>query len=93
MSVQWTVHALEKLSTKDTPDANVVLQGIQEALVLLGNASCHMSGERRSRDLTKLNPDLKSMAEEEDYSDAQTFLFGKGFEQKAKERAEALKCL
>ena len=87
------VHALEELSTKDTPDADVVLQGIQEALVLLGNASCHISGERRSRALTKLNPDLKSMAEEEDYSDAQPFLFGKGFEQKAKERAEALKCL
>ena len=83
------VHALEELSMKDTPDADVVLQGIQEALVLLGNASCRISGEQRSRALTKLNPDLKSLAEEEDYSDAQPFLFGKGFEQKAKERAEA----
>ena len=62
------VHALEELSMKDTPDADVVLQGIQEALVLLGNASCRISGERRSRALTKLNPDLKSMAEEEDYT-------------------------
>ena len=69
------VHALEELSTKGTPDADVVLQGIQEALVLLRNISCHMSGERRSRALTKLNPELKFMAEEEDYSDAQPFLF------------------
>ncbi len=70
-----------------------VISAIQEALVLLGNASCHMSTERRSRALTKLNPDLKFMAEEEDFSKAQPFLFGKGFEQRAKDRTEALKCL
>ena len=54
------------------------------------NASCHVSGTSA---LTKLNPDLKSMAEEEDFSKAQPFLFGSGFEQKTKEHTEALKCL
>ena len=90
----WTTGScLKELSMKGSPEQDVVIQSIQEALVLLGNASCHMSGERRSRALTKLNPDLKSMAKEENYSDAQPFLFGKGFEQKVKERTEALKCL
>ena len=87
------VYALEELSTKETPSCDTVTMAIQEALVLLGNARCHMSVEHRSKALTKLNPDLKSMAEEEDFSKVQTFLFGSGFEQKAKERTEALKCL
>ena len=33
------------------------------------------------------------MAEEEDFSKAQLFLFGSGFEQKVKEHTEALECL
>ena len=64
---------------------------IHEALVLLGKAICHMSVECHSGALTKLNPDLKFKAE--DYSKALPFLFETGFEQKAKERTEALKCL
>ena len=72
---------------------HAVTMAIQEALVLLGNASCHMSVERRSKELTKLIPDLKSMAEEEDFSKVQPFLFGSGFVQKTKEHTEALKCL
>lgn len=33
------------------------------------------------------------MAEDDDFTDAQPYLFGKGFERKAKERTEALDCL
>ena len=69
------VYALEELSTKESPSCDTVTMAIQEALVLLGNASCHMSVERRAKALAKLNPNLKSMAEEEDYSKAQPFLF------------------
>lgn len=88
------VYALEELNTGENPSVESISLAVQHALVLLhvGNASCHVSVERRSKALTKLNPDLKSMAEE-DFSKAQPFLFGKGFELKAKERAEALQCL
>ena len=43
--------------------------------------------------MVRLNPDLKSMAKDEDFSQAPPFLFGPGFEKKAKERTEALEYL
>ena len=86
-------YALEELTTSDSPSVESITTAVQEALVLLGNASCHMSVERRARALTKLIPDLRSMAEDEDFSKAQLFLFRKRFEQRTKDRAEALKCL
>ena len=51
------------------------------------------SHKRRAKALAKLNPDLKCMAEDEDFTQAPPFLFGAGFEKKAKERTEALECL
>ncbi len=86
------VTALEELTAKE-PDGELVIAAIQQGLTLIGNASAHFSKERRSRALEKLNPDLKSLAEDEDFSDSQPLLFGKSFEKKAKERAEALECL
>ena len=85
--------ALEELTSKDEPNGELVISAIQQSLMLIGNASAHFSKERRTKALEKLNPDLKSLAEEEDFSQAQPFLFGKGFEKTAKERAEALECL
>ena len=39
-----------------------------------------------------MNPDLKSLVEDEDFSQAAPYLFGPGFGRKAKERSEAVEC-
>ena len=87
------VAALEELTTKDKPNVEVVTSAIQHSLLLIGNASAQFSKERRTRALGKLNPDLKTLAEDEDFSESQPYLFGRGFEKKAKQRTEALECL
>ena len=87
------VAALEELMEKEEPDPAAVTSAIQLGLRFLGNASAQFSVERRGKALTRLNPDLKSMAEDKDFSPAPPFLFGLGFEKKAKERSEALECL
>ena len=87
------VAALEELTERDELDPSTVSAAIQLSLRFLGNASAQFSVERCTRALPKFNPDLKSMAEEEDFSQAVPYLFGPGFEKKAKERTEALECL
>ena len=87
------VVAMEELTEKEEPDVSVVTAAVQQGLRFLGNCSAHFSQERRAKALAKLNPDLKCMAEDEDFTQAPPFLFGAGFEKKAKERTEALECL
>ena len=70
------------------------LEASQMALKLLGNASGHMSTERRKNILANLNPRLTDMADEDGlYKDAAPNLFGEGFSKKAKERDDKLKVL
>lgn len=83
------VAALEELTERNQPDPSTVSAAIQLSLHFLGNAFAQFSVERRTRALAKL---IKSMAEEEDFSQAAPYLFEPGFE-KAKERTEALECL
>ena len=85
--------AYEELVTKEEPDPDLIQQAVQLALRILGNTSTHFAQERRTRALGRLNPDLKSLVEDEDFSKAGPLLFGAGFEKKAKERSEAVKCL
>ena len=88
------VAALEEATSEEgPPNMDLIVNSLQQGLVLLGNASSHFSHERRLKILQHLNPDLKSLAEDEDYSKAPPFLFGKGFEKLAKERADAVQCL
>ena len=87
------VAAMEELTVLDKPDPEVVLSAIQQALMFVGNASAHLNLERRSKALSHLNLDLKSLVEDEEFSPAASYLFGPGFEKKAKERLEAVECL
>ena len=77
----------------ENPDPERVMQAIQVSLRILGNTSAHFSQERRVKAIGRLNTDLKSLIEDEDFSRAALFLFGSGFEKKAKERTEAVRCL
>lgn len=71
-----------------------VLDAAQTALKLLGNASAHMSQERRRNALQSMNSRLVDMAEDDSlYAAAAPSLFGEGFTKKAKERDDELKCL
>ena len=85
--------AHDDLVSTDDPDLDRIQQAIQLALCILGNASAQFSQERRSKALARLNPDLKSLVDDEDFSKSAPFLFGPGFEKKAKERSEAVICL
>ena len=49
------VYALEQLTSNEEVHSDV----IQQALQFLGNASIHMSVERRTKALARLNPGLK----------------------------------
>ena len=67
---------------------------LTEALRLLGNASSHISRARRRKVLRTVNPDIQDLAgEEELFRAAAPNLFGDGFEQKMKDRAESMKLL
>lgn len=65
-----------------------------DALKLVGNAIAHTSTIRRKRVLKVCNPDIVSLAENQElYTSAPPQLFGEGFENKIKDRAQALKVL
>ena len=63
------------------------------AIQLLGNASAQVSRLRRKKILKSINPEIQDLAEEDLFSAAAPYLFGEGFEQKMKDRAESLKIL
>ena len=65
-----------------------------QALKFLGNASANISVERRKQVASFLNEDLRSLVEEEDqFTSAAPFLFGKEFEKGAKEHIDSVKSL
>ena len=69
-------------------------ESAQLALKLLGNASANISTERRRKATTHLNPELGTLIEDEDnFREAAPFLFGKAFDQQAKDHIEAVKSL
>ena len=70
-----------RVSTED------ILMLIQRSLVLLGSASHAISQERRKVAWARINPKLKSLAEE-DYGKRDGNLFGPGFLEKASKRLE-----
>ncbi len=74
-----------------TPEAAVA--NTQAALVLLGNASQQFAADCRKTLLQQLNPKLKSLVEDSDFSDAPPFLFGADFGKVAKERLDAAAAL
>lgn len=76
------------LLNKDTKVSNEqVLLLTQRALVLLGSVSHQVSQERRKIAWAKINPKLKSLAEE-DYSKRESNLFRPGFLELASKRLE-----
>ena len=66
-----------------------MIQGIRNALLLLGNASQQHSLQRRKAILQHLNPQLKSLVQDTDFAEAPPYLFGTKFGELAKERLEA----
>ena len=74
-----------------TPEAAVA--NTQAALVFIGNTSQHFAADRRKALLQQLNPKLKSLVEDSDFSEAPPFLFGTDFGKVAKERLDATEVL
>ena len=69
------VSTLELAESGDlTPEAAIA--NTQAALVLLGNASQHFATERRKVLLQQLNPKLKALVEDSDFSDAPPLFLG-----------------
>ena len=69
-------------------------ESAQQALKLVGNASAHLSAERRRRAFQYLNKELSTLVEDEStFNDAVPFLFGSSFQQKMKDHMEALRNL
>ena len=56
-----------------------VIQGVRTVLVLLGNASQHHALQRRKMILQHLNPQLKSLVQDANFTDAPSSLFGAKF--------------
>ena len=56
-----------------------VIQGIKSALLLLGNASQQHSLLRRKTILQHLNPQLKSLVQDADFTEAPPYLFGESW--------------
>ena len=76
------------LLKKDAKPSNQqVLLLTQRALVLVGSANHQISSERRKIAWNKINPKLRSLAEE-DYSKRENNLFGPGFLELASKRIE-----
>ena len=74
-------------------DPEVVLSATKQSLIFLGNTLAHFNLEWRSKALSRLNPNLKSLVEDEDFSQVAPYLFGSGFERKAKELLEVVERL
>ena len=87
------VHILEE-AQKGTLSIQSAAEAAKSALVLLGNASAHMTKERRKKVVKDLNKDLLPLAEDSEvFEEAAPLLFGSSFERKMKEHLESLKCL
>ena len=76
--------AVEELTLLDKLYPDVLVAVIQQALMFLGNTSTHFNLKRRSKALSQLNPDLKSLVKDKDFSQVTPYLFGPFIERKAK---------
>lgn len=74
------------------PSHEQIIQLVQRALALVGNTSHSISIERRRTAWARINPTLKSLAEEE-YDKQEGNLFGPGFLEKASKKIEAEKAM
>ena len=79
---------VDKIDAGELEEVDVI-QGIKSALLLLGNASQQHSLQRRKTILQHLNPQLKSLVQDADFTEAPPYLFGANFGELAKERLEA----
>ena len=69
-------------------------ESAQLALKLLGNALANISTERQRKATTHLNPELGTLIDDEDtFREAAPLLFGKTFDQQARDHMEAVKSL
>ena len=69
-------------------------ESAQQALKLIGNASAHLSAERRRKAASCLNKELSTLVDQEDtFMEAAPFLFGSSFQQRMKEHMEAIRNL
>ena len=81
-------------SQQGTLHTEQAAEAAKSALSPLGNASAHISRERRKRVILRLNKKLHPLAEEEDiFEESAPLLLGKVFETKMKAHMESLKCL
>lgn len=74
-----------------TPEKAV--EATSQALRFLGNASANISVERRKRVANYLNKDLRTLIEDDSFSNAAPCLFGKDFEKSAKEHIDSVRSL
>ena len=79
---------VDKIDAGEVEEAEII-QGIRNALLLLGNASQQHSLQRRKTILQHLNPQLKSLVQDADFTEAPPYLFGANFGELAKDRLEA----
>ena len=79
------IHQSRELSQED------IVEALQSAISLVGNAHCALNMERRRCILNQLNTQLVPMAEEVESGEGS--LFGSDFGKKAKERMDSIKSL
>ena len=83
-----------ELARKGTLNSKEVAESAQQALRLLGNASANISMDRRRKATQHLNTELATLVDEkESFKDAAPMLFGKTFDQRAKEHIEEVRSL
>ena len=86
------VACLEKAHA-DTLSLQEAIPMLQSSLMLMGYASQHQSSMRRKDSLHHLNPQLKRLMNESDFTGVQLYLFGEDFGIKAKEKLDAAAAL
>ena len=87
------IHVMEEHEL-GTLTAESAINAVQYALRFIGNASLHLSRERRKNAISSMNRSLVDMADDDDsFREAAPALFGDGFSKRAKERSEELRCL
>ena len=87
------VHIMNE-AQQGTLSVEKMVEAAKTALSLLGNASTHVSRERRKKAILSLNKKLHPLVEEEDvFAEAAPLLLSKVFETKMKAHLESLKCL
>ena len=80
------------VSQKGTLNTKEAAESAQQALKLLGNASANISMEHRRKATQHLNAELFTLVDDEQpFKDATPPLFGKTFDQRARDHIEAVK--